>query len=1102
MATIGSMVVKLIADAQQFEQQMAVSSKTLRGMERQFQRSARNLERIGQSMMLGITAPMSLIGGSALNMAMEAEEASNLFRVTMGDMADKAEAFSQQLRDQFGLATDAVNQQQAAFYRHFKVYGLVGEQALQMAQNLTVLTNDLSSFVNLDPSEVLERLQSGLRGETDAVERLGITLADSIVRQTAYRHGIAEQGAQLSETQKQLARYLAIMEQTADAQGDLARTLESPANQLRITRQQLSEANKNLGRGLLPFLQASIPVLRQLTGALNNAAIAFQQVNPVMQQTIVWAGVLLMAAGPVTYALGMLSSAAGMVVGGLNGIVKFGRRAAGEIAKLRASTASFGSVMVAIAGGKIKLILAGIAALAAASLLLILNWDRVSAAASRVWGGISAVVLYAASLIVRGVSLIVGALAWLIPALRPAADSVRGWADSLKSAAQTALSASRSAATVQQVGNAAQQTAASANQAAQAQQNLGESMENAAAKAGDNLQSFDQVHQIQEQMAASPAASAPELGDMTLTGIELPGVGAITDLASGIQEQMASVGESVSGVWERIGQAWDNLLQKCPPLQAAINGINTAMDWIRANWPTIGPIVENIASIVMLSLVPALIKSGVEAAIAGATHVAAWVQSGLAAVGHGAKIVGQLALIGAKWAWAGLQAAVHGAKIVAAWAAQGWEAVASGAKQVGQFVLLVGRWIALGAQATVEGAKVAAAWVTQKVQAIGSAAAQIPQFVALIGRWIALGVQATVEAAKVAAAWLAQKVQAIASVAAQVGQIVLLVGKWIWMGAQSLLAAGQMAAAWVMAMGPIPLVIAAVVGLAVLVIAKWDELKAWTINTWTAITAWLSTTWETLKQTALTVWTTIWSTISGWWESVRTTTEEVWTAVTGWLGETWDGIVTTVSNVWTTLWDTVSSWWDSIKTNTEETWNGICGTLSGIWNTIKSTADNVWKGIANTVIRFVNGIIEAINQMIRALNRIKINIPDWVPGLGGKSFGFNLKTISTIPYLASGGNIVGAGMAVVGEAGAELVELPRGARVTPLSGSGDSDLVEAVGQAVYAAVRQALQSSSRGNGREEIILQIDGQRFARLILPAIEREGQRIGSPIVRLQGV
>ena len=106
--------------------------------------------------------------------------------------------------------------------------------------------------------------------------------------------------------------------------------------------------------------------------------------------------------------------------------------------------------------------------------------------------------------------------------------------------------------------------------------------------------------------------------------------------------------------------------------------------------------------------------------------------------------------------------------------------------------------------------------------------------------------------------------------------------------------------------------------------------------------------------------------------------------------------------------------------------NVFAGNWGDAWENVKEIFKNVFEGIVNVAKIPLNSMITLINKFIKGLN--KIQVPDWVPGVGGK--GIN---IPEIPKLAKGGTIATAGAAIVGEAGAELLELPRGARVTPLN---------------------------------------------------------------------
>lgn len=131
--------------------------------------------------------------------------------------------------------------------------------------------------------------------------------------------------------------------------------------------------------------------------------------------------------------------------------------------------------------------------------------------------------------------------------------------------------------------------------------------------------------------------------------------------------------------------------------------------------------------------------------------------------------------------------------------------------------------------------------------------------------------------------------------------------------------------------------------------------------------------------------------------------------------------------------------------------NVFTGNWKAAFENVKNILKNIFEGMLNVVKTPINAIIGVINGMISgvvsgmnsvigALNKLEIDVPDWITDLTGiKDFGFNLKTVKApqIPYLKDGGDVVNDGSAIVGEAGAELINLPQGARVTPLTNNGD-----------------------------------------------------------------
>nr|DAP17704.1 MAG TPA: tail tape measure protein [Bacteriophage sp.] len=153
------------------------------------------------------------------------------------------------------------------------------------------------------------------------------------------------------------------------------------------------------------------------------------------------------------------------------------------------------------------------------------------------------------------------------------------------------------------------------------------------------------------------------------------------------------------------------------------------------------------------------------------------------------------------------------------------------------------------------------------------------------------------------------------------------------------------------------------------------------------------------------------------------------------LGEQLNGFFASVKNIWDSIKQVFDGVIDFIRGvftgDWQRAWEGVKEIFRGTFNAFASLA----KVPLNSVIALLNGAINGINKMIDALNSLSFTIPDWVPLLGGKEFGLNLRHVGNIPYLATGG-ILSRGSAVVGEAGPELLTLTGGkAVVQPLSGN-------------------------------------------------------------------
>lgn len=207
------------------------------------------------------------------------QEDLNLFTVALGQYADEAKEYAEYVSDIMGIDPAQWLRNQGIFNTLLTGFGDTAERAQLMSQNLTQLGYDLSSYANIPIEEAMLKLQSGISGELEPLRRLGYDLSQAKLQQTALNLGIKESVANMTQAEKAELRYYAIMTQVTTAQGDMARTLEAPANQLRILQAQLTQVARAIGNIFIPALNAILPyaiavvqVIREIANALANLA--------------------------------------------------------------------------------------------------------------------------------------------------------------------------------------------------------------------------------------------------------------------------------------------------------------------------------------------------------------------------------------------------------------------------------------------------------------------------------------------------------------------------------------------------------------------------------------------------------------------------------------------------------------------------------------------------------------------------------------------------------------------------------------------------------------------------------------------------------------
>lgn len=196
----------------------------------------------------------------------------NLFTVAMGDAADEAKRYAEEVQAALGIDPSEWMRNQGMFKQITTGFGVTGDAANTMSKNLTQLGYDISSFYNISIEDAMQKLQSGIAGEIEPLRRLGYAIDVATLQQVAFEHGISQSVNTMNQAQKSQLRYIAIMEQSGNVMGDLARTAQTPANAIRILQQQVTQFSRALGNMLIPLLQRLIPIAQAVVEVATEAA--------------------------------------------------------------------------------------------------------------------------------------------------------------------------------------------------------------------------------------------------------------------------------------------------------------------------------------------------------------------------------------------------------------------------------------------------------------------------------------------------------------------------------------------------------------------------------------------------------------------------------------------------------------------------------------------------------------------------------------------------------------------------------------------------------------------------------------------------------------
>lgn len=196
-------------------------------------------------------------------------ESLNFLQRAAGEASEAMVKFADAQVRAFGLDPEDVNTAAAIFYSFADSMGLASEEATLMSKNMTQLAQDIASLQNIDVETAAVKLRSALAGQSRALATLGVNVNDANVEEWLYTKGLQKSMKQMNETSQAAARYAFILEKTSSAHGDLSKTLQSPANQLKVLRAQVGLLGQNVGTIATTIFLPFVKLLNQMLLPIN-----------------------------------------------------------------------------------------------------------------------------------------------------------------------------------------------------------------------------------------------------------------------------------------------------------------------------------------------------------------------------------------------------------------------------------------------------------------------------------------------------------------------------------------------------------------------------------------------------------------------------------------------------------------------------------------------------------------------------------------------------------------------------------------------------------------------------------------------------------------
>lgn len=969
-------------------------------------------------------------GKSCINLGSDLAEVQNVVDVTFKGLSERINQFSKNAIEQFGLSELSAKQYSSTMGAMLKSMGFTSSAAADMSMELTGLAGDMASFYNLSGDDAFAKIRSGISGETEPLKQLGINLSVANLEAYALSQGMTKSYNAMSQQEQALLRYNYLLSVTSDAQGDFARTSDSWANQTKILSERFNQLKASIGQGLINIFTPIIKIINIVISKLLIAAEAFKRFTEIIT------GKKSSADSPSTQIGGIADSAdtATDSVGALSDATNAAGKEAKKTEEAFSGVAGFDEVNT-----------------------LSKNNSEDPGSTSGTGGGAGGALSD-----IQDMSDFVGELAAvtdekLNPALQKFVDKLKelkaifkegfaaGIGDVNLEGIKKAISGIQN--NIKDIFTAPEVLTAAENWIDTITYSLGQiagSIASIGVTIGTNLlggidrylegnkdriktfivDMFDitaEISVIAGNFSQAAANIFSVFGDENGQKVTENIIGIFTDAFMGISETCGKLARDILNVitkpfidnQEKFKSVIDELLGIVAENLATVKGVvDDTMDKIGEVYdthikPMFDAFAEGLSSIVSTILdayqqyiLPVL--DGISKKLKAFTdeYLQPLIDKVIELIGKAASAIKdiweQTLVPFINWFIENIAPVIaeHIENVsnvfftLAEAVSDVISSVLDACSGLIDFIagVFTGDW-----ERAWEGIKTFFNGIWEAIKTIVSA----------IWSAISSAISTTIDSIKTKINTVLEIIRTIfSSIFTSIKNTVVTIFNAIKTTITNVITAVKTTISTVL-----------------------DSIKATWNNIFDALSNKVSNIFNIIKMTISTVISAVKKVISDTINTIKETWNSVWNAVGSKINSVFDGVLKKITTVVGDVYKGIKTALKDIKKEWDGKWNdmkeSVTNIFNGIWNVIKGVVNSILGGIET----MANGVVKGINTVINALNNLSFTVPDWVPELGGKTFGFNIKTIGDvqIPRLAKGGIVSGPTTALIGEAGKEAV---------------------------------------------------------------------------------